>query len=594
MALIPEETVREVLDRADIVEVVGAYVPLRKAGRNFKAPCPFHHEKTPSFVVNPHKQIFHCFGCGVGGNVLSFLMQQERFNFPEAVRQLAARYGVSMKEETPGSAEQKNLSDKLKEINALAVKYFQQNLLSSRRPDASQARQYLKNRGVDLEAVKAFNIGFALDEWDGIIQFLGRQNVSLGSMEQAGLIIPRVNSQGYYDRFRNRVIFPIIDVRDQCLAFGARTLAVDETAKYINSPETAVYSKGHVVFGLSQAKESIAQQDEVIIVEGYLDCITPHRYGIKNVVAACGTALSVDQIRLLKRYTDNVIMLFDGDSAGQGAILRSLDLLIEEQMHVRVAQLAEGEDPDSFIRRFGREEFLVRINSAESLFDFKLKSLLKRWPVNSIETRAKISEEMLATVDKFQNAIIKSEYLKKLAQRLAVSPEALLQQLKKRQTSAGKFNAEQPDRKVFPVSSLLDIRPVERDILRLLLEEKSFIPLTQQEVELTDFYNEPIRSLVAKIFELFSMDCEISTTRLMSCLEDQSVIQVLTALTTEDYIIVGDKNRILRDCIRRIQEDRLKRNRQDLLKQMEEAQLSGDGFKMENLTQQFNQLINKR
>lgn len=593
MGLIPEEIVREVLDRADIVDVILSYVPLKRAGQNFKAPCPFHNEKTPSFVVNPQKQIFHCFGCGVGGNAISFVMQKERVSFPEAVRQLAAHYGVHIKEEGPDAHSQKDNRDKLKKINDLAVRYFQQNLLSSRRPDAHEARLYLKGRGIDIESVKTFSIGFAPDEWDGLLQSLSRQNVNLALMEQAGLIIPRANAEGYYDRFRNRIIFPIFDVRDQCLAFGGRALSANEAAKYINSPETPLYSKGRNVFGLSRAKEEIARQDAVIVVEGYLDCITPHAHNIKNIVASCGTALTVEQIRLLKRYTDNVIMLFDADPAGQSAIMRSLDLLIEEQMHVKVAQLSDGEDPDSFVRRFGPEEFLTRVNTADGLFDYKLKTLLKRFPERSAETRAKISAEMLTTIDKFSNAIIKDEYLKKLAQRLAVSHEALLQELKKKPpavVSAGSGSGSRMLLKAAPAN----IRPVERDILRLLLEDKNFISLTKQETELTDFYSAEARALIAKIFELFDRNDDITPARLMSCLEDQSVIQVLTSLTTEDYIFVGDKNRIHRDCLKRIQEDRLKRNRQDILKRMEEAQLSGDELQMENLTHQFNQLINKR
>ncbi|MBU0468966.1 MAG: DNA primase [Candidatus Omnitrophica bacterium] len=296
MVLIPEEIVSQVIDRSDIVEIISSYIPLKRAGRNFKAACPFHNEKTPSFVVNPDKQIFHCFGCGVGGNVVSFVMKQDKMDFPEAIRMLAQKVNVVIEEVDEPTRRSTNERHLIFKINELAAEYFQDNLLSAKTKMASDARKYLKERNVDFGTVKSFKVGLAVDKWDGLLEYLKNKGVSLVLMEKAGLIIPRDNSRGYYDRFRNRIVFPIFDTRGNCRAFGARALD-DNQAKYLNSPETIVYTKGHHLYGFHFAKDAITQEDAVIIVEGYLDCIMPHQFGVKNIVASLGTALTVEQIR---------------------------------------------------------------------------------------------------------------------------------------------------------------------------------------------------------------------------------------------------------------------------------------------------------
>ncbi|MCA9399800.1 MAG: DNA primase, partial [Candidatus Omnitrophica bacterium] len=371
MPLIPEEAIQQVLDRADIVDIVSLYLPLKKAGRNFKALSPFKAEKTPSFVVSPDKQIFHCFSTGKGGNVISFVMLMEKMDFPEAIRFLAKKVGVDIPEERLQDRKQENIQQQLYEVNAVAVEYFSNILLTDKGEDVEKVRMYLKERGLSLETVQLFQIGYALEQWDGLIKHAQKKDKDIGLrlLEKAGLIIPREKQDGYYDRFRNRVIFPIVDARGNCRAFGGRTMEKDNSAKYVNSPETAVYTKGRHLYGFQLAKDSIAQEDFAIIVEGYMDCIIPVQAGVKNVVASLGTALTVDQIRLLRRYSKNVVMLFDSDSAGVAAMIRSLDILIEEEMLVKVASLKEGEDPDSFINRYGADAFKKCIEEAKPLFD---------------------------------------------------------------------------------------------------------------------------------------------------------------------------------------------------------------------------------
>jgi len=304
MGLIPEEIIAQVIDRCDIVEMVTSYVPLKKAGRNFKACCPFHNEKTPSFVVNPDKQIFHCFGCGVGGNIVSFIMMQERVTFPEAIRLLSRKVNVTIPESKEPNDGKANFRQQLFDVNELAVSYFHKILLSDKSKAVKKARQYLKDRNVDINVVKEFKLGFSHDMWDGLMMYLKDKKIPYDLMEKAGLIIAREGRDGHYDRFRGRIMYPIFDTRGHCRAFGARTLD-EETAKYINSPETHIYTKGHHLFGFHLAKQFIQREDHVIVVEGYMDCLMPHQVGIKNVVASLGTALTVEQIRLLNIFRSN-------------------------------------------------------------------------------------------------------------------------------------------------------------------------------------------------------------------------------------------------------------------------------------------------
>jgi DNA primase len=592
MGLIPNEVVAQVLDRSDIVEVIARYIPLKNIGRNFKALCPFHHEKTPSFIISADKQIFHCFGCGVGGNAISFVMKQERLEFPEAVRLLAERAGIDIPSENDAAIRAATQArQQFYKIHNLALSYFHQNLLSDTSETTKAAREYLKGRQINLEIVKKFQIGFALDKWDGLLKFLQKEGQNIEAIEKTGLIIAN-KRDGYYDRFRNRVIFPIFDSKSQCIAFGGRSLDPNDGAKYVNSAESPIYKKGQHLYGLNWAKEAIGKKDGVIVVEGYLDFIMPFHVGVENIVASCGTALTVDQIRLLSRYTQNVIMLFDADPAGEAAMIRSLDFLIEEGMNVKVVRLNQDEDPDSFVRKFGVEKFRQRVEAAESIFDFKLKYLMGKHNYQTIEGRAMISEEMLVTINKFENAVIKSEYLKRLAGSLGVTEGALTVELQKMSDRAQAGFSLKPAAPVIQNENPVEtIRPVERELLKLMLEENELIPLTREQVDLSDFKNEPVRRVLQKIFDIHEQGQEANVAALMSSFEDQKVLQTISALMLSGETRLGDKKRIFGDCIQRLKEERLRSRRRDILEQMHLAKNAGDSQKLDELTHEFNQLI---
>ncbi len=588
MPLMPDEIIAQVIDRCDIVEMIASYIPLKRAGQSFKANCPFHQEKTPSFIVNPHKQIFHCFGCGAGGNVVSFVMKQERMEFPEAIRFLAQKVNVPIPTDEPSQPHAANIRQTILKVNALAVNYFHQMLLADKTPAAQGARAYLQQRKVSLDTVHKFQLGFAPDSWDGLLTHLRKEGISLGLMEKAGLIIPRERGDGYYDRFRNRIIFPIFDTQAHCRAFGARALDQETTAKYINSPETILYTKGHHLYGFHLAKQSVGEKDSVIIVEGYMDCLMPYQSGITNVVASLGTALTVEQIRLLRRYTHNVVMLFDADPAGESAMMRSLDMLIEEGIEVKVATLEEGEDPDSFVRRYGAEDLCGRITNARGLFDYKLNVLMGRFGVRSVETKAKIASEMLPTIYRFSNELIKAEYIKRLAKSLDVDEELLAREYKK----AGQVLSQRISAKMTEHTAVNQARAraVERSLLRLMMEKEEFISQAKDEVILSDFQDARIRSAISKIFELFDQGRRIDPSSLINSLEDPGTQQMLSGLLSEEEI-GGDREKMYRDCIARMRHDKLKFKRQQLLQCIQQAESGGDSARVGELTRQFNQSI---
>ncbi|MCG2712485.1 MAG: DNA primase, partial [Candidatus Omnitrophica bacterium] len=399
MSKISNQQLDEILQRCDITEIIAGYIPLKKAGRNFKALCPFHHEKTPSFVVSPDKQIFHCFGCGAGGDVFSFVMKNERMDFPEAVKFLADKAGVRIMPETEKEAGAKySVSTILYKLNELAAGYFQQNLLNA--SEAKKARDYLLKRGISKESVSDFRLGFAPDLWDGLLTFLRSKSINDELLLKSGLVIK--NAQGrIYDRFRNRIIFPIFNAQAKIVGFGGRIIDVQDDAaeqhpqdkgpKYINSPETDIYKKSKNLYGFNFSKSYVQKEEYCIVVEGYLDFIVPFQANVKNLVASLGTAFTHEHVRLLKRYINNVVIVFDSDEAGQGAALRSLDLLIEEGMNVKIADLSKGFDPDSYVRKYGADEFRNRVKAAKTLFDYKLDLLMLKFDKESPEGKTQIA-----------------------------------------------------------------------------------------------------------------------------------------------------------------------------------------------------------
>lgn len=588
MALIPENTIEDILARVDIVELISGYTPLKRAGKSYKALCPFHSEKTPSFVVNAERQIFHCFGCAAGGNAIGFLMQYERLQFPEAVEALAKKAGVVLAQtsyERQRSSIQ-NAPASLYEVNEAAALFYREQLDS---PQGEAALTYLRKRGITKETIQRFKIGYASQAWDGLLTFLRNKNYSLALIEKAGLIISK-SAGGYYDRFRGRLIVPIIDPKERIAAFGARVLD-QSLPKYINSPETPIYTKGKILFGLHAALDAIRHNDAAIIVEGYFDCIMPYQAGIRHIAASCGTALTSEQARLLKRWTHNVIMIYDADNAGQSATLRSLDILLEEDMQVKVARLPEGHDPDSYVRNFGARKFQELIVEAQDLFDYKLERLQEKYSPLTIPHKAKIVSEMLDTIRKFNNLVMRSAYLKKLAEKLALDEGSLLAELKK--TKADTAVSVRQQAASLALKPLLTSLPTERLLVRLLLEEEELIAALREKIIPEDFRDRYLGQIVSRMFELFSNGKKVDAKSLLNDFSDPGVSKIICELTACDGPSLTNKNKILNDCIRRMKEDLRKLKQQEICEKMKLAEAQKDGHRLKELLEEFQCLSRK-
>ena len=427
---------------SDIVDVVGGSLPLKRAGANFVTLCPFHKEKSPSFNVNPAKQIFHCFGCHKGGDVFRFVQDYENLTFPEAIQRLAERAHIPLEfEDNPAAQQARGLKDSLLKLHeAICVRW--QGCLASEA--AGQiARDYLAKRGVSAEAVKEFRLGAAPESWDDTVNWAKAKGYPAELCEQAGLIIRKEESGRHYDRFRGRLMFPICDEQGRVIAFSGRILQGDEkTAKYVNSPETAIFTKGRVLYALDKAKRAILDAGHAVVCEGQLDTIACHANGLKHVVAPQGTALTPEHARILKRYVDEVILCFDGDKAGRNASIRSFDGLLGSGLAVRVATIPPPDDPDSYIKAHGGETFRGILNRAEGYFDFLLRHLVLENDTTSDRGRMAVVRAMGEAAQKTGNAVLLDTYAQKTAQRLSVNVESVRTEFRKARLNAAPAREE--------------------------------------------------------------------------------------------------------------------------------------------------------
>ncbi len=426
MGTIPSQNIEQIAAANDIVEVIGSYFPLKRAGTTFKALCPFHQEKTPSFTVSPQRQTFHCFGCGVGGSVFRFVMDYEHLDFPAAVRKLAARAGVPVIEEGGASGEddrQHETRRTLLQLHAEAAEWFHENLMKGK--IGKPAREYLKNRGIDGRVAKDWQIGFAPDSWDACLTWAIERGYRRPQILQSGLIKPRDEDRPAgeaYDRFRARIMFPIHNDVGEVIAFSGRVLEKEaEGAKYLNSPETALFRKGRVLFGLHKTKRGLIEANCAIVCEGQLDLITLFEAGITNVVAPQGTAFTEDQARILKRFVSEVVLCFDADSAGQKAAERSLDALLQNNLIVRVAEMPPGEDPDSMIRQRGKDEFEKRVAGAGDFFDSWIEQAAAATDLDSLGAKMQLARKMADTVARVRDPLMRGEVANKVSARLGVA-----------------------------------------------------------------------------------------------------------------------------------------------------------------------------
>ncbi len=577
---IPDNIVDEIQEKSDIVETISRYIPLKKMGRSYKALCPFHNEKTPSFVVSPDKQIYHCFGCGAGGNVFSFLMRYENIEFPEAAQILAQKAGVAIPRSAGQRQEVSSLATQLYRINELALQFYQACLAKS-----PQAKDYVASRGIGEETAKTFKIGYSPDAWEALLNHLKQKGISEALLEKAGLVISNEKG-GYYDRFRHRVLFPIMDVKERVLGFGARVLD-SSLPKYINSPETPIYYKGKNLYGFNLSREHIKKAGHVLVVEGYLDFIIPYQAGIRNIVATLGTALTIDQVKMLKRFTTTAVMVYDPDEAGEMASLRNLDLFISEDVNVYIAELPKGYDPDGFIRKFGADDFRKVIKSSKNLFDYKFGKLASKYDVRTSHGKARIAAEILPTISRIENAVLRSNLVKKLAEKLSVDEESIRTELKK-------VKPDYSERKYFMgaiETSRCDVKIAEKMLLSLLLEGRDYIDKAMEKISLDEFKDSSIRDVAKVIFDLRKENKEVNPARLISHLGETGMAASLIPEVVELSEVVTDKEKAFSDCIARIKKDNIKDQLERLQLAIKTAHDSRDDDSVKRLVTEYNALL---
>ncbi len=489
---IPEDKIDEIRNATDIIELIGSIIALKKRGKNYVGLCPFHHEKTPSFNVSPDRQMYHCFGCGVGGNAFTFMMQHEKVSFIEAVRVLAERAGIALPTYESEQAEQAaSEHEQLYNIMRLAGLFFYHQLTST--PEGEFALKYFHQRGFSDETIRKFGLGYSLQSWDGLLKHMQQQGIAESQLEKAGLVRRR-EDQGYYDYFRGRAMFPIFSPTGRVIAFGARKLYDDDKlAKYVNSPETSIYSKSRVLYGLYNAREAVRREENAILVEGYADLISVFQAGIQNVVASSGTALTHEQIQLIGRYTRNVTLVYDADSAGAQAMMRGVDLVIENGLDVRVAELPEGDDPDSFVKKNGADAFRQLIKNSISFIEFKARSFDRQGKLATPEGQAEATRSIVQTIAKIPDELRRNFFIKEVADRYRLYESVLYRELEKQLKSGdrrsqnairngGRFQPPEPgEGHRVPVMNvpMADVTPrkereistAERDLVKLMLED---------------------------------------------------------------------------------------------------------------------------
>jgi DNA primase len=490
-------TLEQVRAASDIVDVIGACIPLKRAGANFVALCPFHKEKSPSFNVNPHKQIFHCFGCHKGGDVFTFIKDYENIDFPDAVRRLAERARIPLEMDSQsGHSETRHIKDQLLQVHEQITQRWQTALASD--PAGQVARDYLARRGVGQEAIELFRLGYAPEAWDDTVNWARSKNFDAALTEQAGLILRKEGTDHFYDRFRGRLIFPICDEQGRVIGFSGRILSGDEkTAKYVNSPESPIFTKGKVMFGLDKSKRALLDKKCAIVCEGQLDLIACFMAGVTNVVAPQGTALTADHARILKRYVEEVVLCFDSDNAGQNAAVRSLDSLLVAGLAIRVATMPAPHDPDSYIKEFGGPAFGQLIEKARGFFDYYLDRLCVLEDAASDRGRRAIVQAMAEAVHQTGNDVLRDTYAQKTAMRLGVAAEAVRSEFKK-SSNRRPVAAEEPAEASAPAGP----RPTQSEswLLRFLLESDDHVSWMAAHLELDWLTHPMVREIAAQRF----------------------------------------------------------------------------------------------
>lgn len=570
-----DELIDEIRNSNDIVDVISQYVVLKRSGRNFFGLCPFHREKSPSFSVSPDKQIFHCFGCGAGGNVIHFVSKIENLDFRQTIESLAERAGITLPTLENGQDNEKiRLKEKVYQINKITAQFFHENLY---KPNAKLAQEYVKKRKLDNATLKTYSIGFSTN-FDELYRELKKQGFTDEEILASSLVNQSSKGQ-FYDRFKSRLMFPIKDVQDRVIAFGGRVLD-DSKPKYINSPENIVYSKGRQLFGLNIAKKS--GSDKLIIVEGYMDAISLHQRGITNVVASLGTALTEQQGRLLRKYASQIIIGYDADGAGQAATIRGMEILQNLGCDIRILQLdGEAKDPDEYIIKYGSARFLKRVEQAISLVEFKVKVLKNTLKTDTASDKIKFLNEIVNILSKVDNTIEKEIYIDKIATEYGISKEAIYAEANKKAYAnhqgikilqrPGRINRQ--EEMVKPKEEINEaVLKRENMIISLLINpEINAYSQIKEKINPQTFKSEKNKEIVKRLYEHFEKGN--SNTNLLDLFQEEELINHITYIMADDFEMT-DSNKAIEDILSIYQKEQLQEEKNEILKRLEDKEIT--------------------
>ncbi|ADQ46762.1 DNA primase [Caldicellulosiruptor kronotskyensis 2002] len=568
-----ERVVEQVLSKVDIVDVVSMYVPLKKVGVNFRALCPFHQERTPSFYVSPAKQIFHCFGCGVGGNAIHFVMRIENLTFTEALKVLAEKAKINVDFSQTQSSKDKVLAKQKEELISLhndCLEYFQRQLYLRENMDAAR---YVLKRGIRKETAKQFGLGFCPED-NNLYEMLSRK-YSKEIIDKSGIFIER-NGKNYC-RFEGRLIFPIFDTMNRVIGFGGRIIDDSQAPKYMNSPDTLIFSKSKVLYGLNIAKSS--KEKDFVIVEGYMDVISLHQEGIDNVVGVLGTALTQDHSFLLRRYKNEVVLCLDSDQAGRNATFRSADILYQNGLIVKVMELENAKDPDEYIKKFGKDAFLLKKQNAMFVIDFKVKQLSSNYDLSKSDQKFRFVREYFEKIlMPITNEVERQEYIRKLSQLTQIDEEAILKEFTKNENiKLKRLESIQHFKQVQQKSNLTEEERIKKndiDLLSIYVEWANKSESIRNAVAEDDFCTEDIKMLFSSIKNLINEGMELTYSMLLTFVDDERVLSELTSFSSKGF----ETEEAAKKAI-----DELKTNNSRMLwlkREMLEAQKRGDNEKV--------------
>ncbi len=588
-------TIEEIKAKGNIIDIVAAHVQLKRTGANYKGCCPFHNEKTPSFVVSEDKQIFTCFGCGASGDMIKFVQMIDNLEFPEAVEKLAEKFGVQI--DSSGFNAEKN-KNKYYDINREAAMFFYNSIQDAKTLGAV----YMKGRGLTPATMKKFGIGYAPDSWDSVLKHLNEKEISEKDMIDLGLISKNASGKKF-DKFRNRVIFPIINTRGKVIGFGGRALSDEDNPKYLNSPETVVFSKKNNLYGLNLTRQEINKRNAAILVEGYMDVISLYQYGVKNVAASLGTALTANQAAMIKRYADNVIISYDSDAAGEAAALRAIDILYAAGCNIKVVQVTGAKDPDEFVKKHGAEAFYKLTDEAPTFVEFKVKVAKRKYDMSTTSGSVDFLKEVATILKGLKSPIEADVYIEKIAMDTHISAGAIRSEIYGDMNPLGRSTRE-PSKATGPMQSQ-DGRAVptgkktkrnragdflEKSLIKLMLIKAEFVPRIENKNEV--FQNPIYMRMYDIITSLYTDDSEIDIGKLKDTLSDHENMELNHIL--ENVLISENEENFFNDCMNKIQNEKLKVREKEILDILTILDEEGNVDQIKQLNQELMEMRSKR